>query len=116
MSDYMELKAAQANYLGSQIAKPYTVTGNGQVITGKCWVVAVRTNVIGTSATLTLHDGVDNTGKPVLKGIPTATINVAGYGANVCPNGAAVYCQNGLYAAVGGTGSPEFTVYAWPAP
>jgi hypothetical protein len=99
----------------SRIAQPYTVTADGQVIDGPCWVVGVQTNAAGTSSTLDLYNGTANTDTPVMKGVPTGTINVAGYQRQIAPNGAAVYCKNGLYADVGGTGSPSFTVYAMPA-
>lgn len=99
---------------GGARATPYTVYGTGQVITGPCWVYAVRTNVPQTNATLDLYNGTSTSGQRVFFGVPTATISVAGFRQPIAGEGVAVYCANGLYASVGGgSPSPEFVVYAW---
>lgn len=100
---------------GGASADPYVVTADGQVITGECWVLAVRTNITGTSSTLALYDGTSTSGTPIFEGVPTATINVAGYMTSIAGDGVAVHCTTGLYADVGGTGSPEFVVFAIPS-
>ena len=100
---------------GGPRCDPYAVYVTGQVISGPCWVYAVRTNTTATSTTLDLYDGTSTSGTPIFRGVPTATINVAGFRQPIAAEGVAVYCPNGLYASVGGSGSPnaEFIVYAF---
>lgn len=100
---------------GGPRCEAYVVTADAQVITGPCWVYAVRTTTAGTSSTLDLYDGTSTSGVGIFKSVPTASVNVAGYRSAIAAEGVAVYCADGLYADVGGTGSPSFVVYALAA-
>jgi hypothetical protein len=99
----------------AQIAEAYDVTATGVVIAGPCIIFAIETIATGTSSTLTLHDHASSaSGKVILPAIPTGTINVLGYQRQIVGGGAGGLCVNGLYATVGGTGSPTFRVWAVP--
>lgn len=98
---------------GGGRAEPYFVYGTGQVISGPCWVYAVRTNVAQPNGTLDLYDGTSTSGRRVFYGVPAATIAVAGFRQPIAAEGVGCYCPNGLYASVGGgSPSPEFVVWA----
>lgn len=101
---------------GGGRAEPYIVRNTGQVITGACWVYAVRTNVPQTNGTLDLYNGTSTSGDKVFYGVPAATIAVAGFRQPVAAEGVGAYCASGLYASVGGgSPSPEFVVWALAA-
>ncbi|TXH15050.1 MAG: hypothetical protein E6R03_08000 [Hyphomicrobiaceae bacterium] len=97
---------------GGPMCEIVEITGStdGPAITGECWIYGIRVTATGTSTTLGLHQGTDNTGVNLLPGILTATLNVLGYEKQV-GFGAAVHCPNGLYADWGGSGSPKVALF-----
>lgn len=100
----------------AQFAEPYDVTATGVVIAGPCIFYGIETIATGTSSTLTLHNNASAaSGTVIMPAVATGTVNVVGYQRGAIGNGGAgVLCSNGLYATVGGTGSPTFRVYAVP--
>jgi hypothetical protein len=98
----------------ADIVLAYDVSATGVVLDQPCLAFGMETIAIGTSSTLTLHDNASAaSGTIILPAIATGTINVLGYQRSFCA-GAAVLCENGLYATVGGTGTPVFRIYAVP--
>lgn len=97
---------------GGPMCEIVEITGStdAQAITGECWIYGIRVTATGTSTTLGLHQGTDNTGVNLLPGILTATINVLGYEKEL-GFGAGVHCPNGLYADWGGSGSPKVALF-----
>lgn len=100
----------------AQIAEPYDVTATGVVIAGPCIFYGIETIVTGTSSTLTLHNNASAaSGTVVMPAVATGTVNVLGYQRPAVGNGGVgALCSAGLYATVGGTGSPTFRVWAAP--
>lgn len=96
----------------AEFADQYTVTATGAVIDGPCIVYGMETDTAGTSSTLTLYDNASAaSGTVVMPAVATGTVNVVGY-SRAFGAGKGVLCANGLYATVGGTGSPSFRVFA----
>jgi hypothetical protein len=99
------------------IVQAYDITATGAVIglgPGSV-IVAVETIAVGTSSTLTLHDNASAaSGTVIMPAVATATVNVLGY-QRLIAGGQGALLVNGLYATVGGTGSPTFRVWAAPA-
>jgi hypothetical protein len=104
-----DLLAGENQTLGvmqtAPIAEPYRVTSDGQVITGPC-IVYGFTCTAGTNPRLALYDGTSASGTLVYGGAVDETI------AAVKQFPAAIYCANGLFADIGGTSTPGFTVFA----
>lgn len=99
------------------VVQAYDITATGAVvgITAGSVIVAIETIVTGTNSTLTLHDNASAaSGTVIMPTVVTSTVNVLGYQRNIA-GGQGALLVNGLYATVGGTGSPTFRVWAAPA-
>lgn len=90
---------------GGQLCDAVRVSADGQVAAGACAVVGF-TCTAGTTPTLALYNGTSTSGTLVYGGGATETAGSP----KAIASGAAVYCDQGLYADVGGT-NPAFTVY-----
>jgi len=99
------------------VCEAFDITATGAVtgVPAGSVIVSVETIAVGTSSTLTLHDNASAaSGTVIMPAVATGTVNVLGYQRNIAGGNGALLV-NGLYATVGGTGSPTFRVWAIPS-